>query len=67
MIRVCNPPMARAAATLTAEVVLPTPPFWLATVKIRVEMGWGMGSRNRLVPTTLRGADVSRESVTRDS
>jgi len=32
-------------------VVLPTPPFWLATVKIRVEIGWGIGSRKRLVPT----------------
>jgi hypothetical protein len=36
-------------------------------VKIRVDMGWGIGSRNRRVPTTLRGAVVSRESVTRDS
>jgi len=57
---------------LTAEVVLPTPPFWLATVKIRVVMGLGITSRKRLVPTIRRGAApwggfVSRESLTRDS
>jgi hypothetical protein len=45
--------MASAAATFTAVVVLPTPPFWLATVKIRVAFGLGSGSRNLRVPTTF--------------
>ena len=27
---VCEPPSATQAATLTAVVVLPTPPFWFA-------------------------------------
>ena len=31
-----SPAWASAAATLTVVVVLPTPPFWLATVMIRV-------------------------------
>src|SRR5699024_3852874 len=31
-----RPPMDRAAARFTVEEVLPTPPFWLATVMIRV-------------------------------
>ena len=48
-----RPPIASAAATLTAVVVLPTPPFWLATVKIRVLMGLGIGSLRRRIPTTF--------------
>jgi hypothetical protein len=55
--------MARAAAILTAVVVLPTPPFWLATVKIRVFKGVGIGSFRRLIPITFE-LDVSRESFT---
>ena len=35
------PGWARAAATLTVVVVLPTPPFWLATTKTRVRLGPG--------------------------
>ena len=33
--------MARLAARFTAVVVLPTPPFWLATVMMRHERGRG--------------------------
>ena len=47
-----RPPRARAAARLTALVVLPTPPFWLATTKIRVAGGAGKA----------RGDGVSRET-----
>ncbi len=36
------PSWARPAATLTVDVVLPTPPFWLATTKTRVACGRGM-------------------------
>ena len=35
------PAWARAAATLTVVVVLPTPPFWFATVSTRVRGGRG--------------------------
>ena len=35
------PAWARAAATLTVVVVLPTPPFWFATVMTRVCAGRG--------------------------
>ena len=37
------PSWASAAATFTVEVVLPTPPFWLATTKIRVAAGRSSG------------------------
>ena len=36
-----EPDWASAAATLTVVVVLPTPPFWLATVRTRVWSGFG--------------------------
>ena len=36
-----RPAAARAAAMLTVVVVLPTPPFWFETVKIRVFSGLG--------------------------
>ena len=36
-----SPDWARAAATLTVVVVLPTPPFWFATVSTRVAGGCG--------------------------
>ena len=36
----------------TAEVVFPTPPFWLATVKIRVFNGATIGSFSRRTPIT---------------
>src|SRR5215471_1347342 len=35
------PCRARHAARLTAVVVLPTPPFWLAMVITRQDGGWG--------------------------
>ena len=41
MTRTVSPAWARAAATLTVVVVLPTPPFWLATVRTRVAAGLG--------------------------
>ena len=41
MTRTCRPAWASAAATLTVVVVLPTPPFWFATVRIRVWSGLG--------------------------
>ena len=37
MTRTLRPDCASAAATLTVVVVLPTPPFWLATVSTRVD------------------------------
>ena len=43
-----SPPRARAAARLTALVVLPTPPFWLATTKIRVAGGGGKAVARRV-------------------
>jgi hypothetical protein len=42
-------------------VVLPTPPFWLATVKIRVEAGLAIASLSLRTPITEL-VDVSRES-----
>jgi hypothetical protein len=62
--------MERAAAILTVVVVFPTPPFWFATVKIRVEAGFAIASFRRRTPTTFveagaagaAGVDVSRES-----
>ena len=39
------PSWASAAATLTVVVVLPTPPFWLATTITRVASGRGIGGR----------------------
>ena len=33
------PSWAKAAATFTVDVVLPTPPFWLATTRTRVASG----------------------------
>ena len=55
--------MERAAAILTVVVVLPTPPFWLATVKIRVEAGFAIASLSLRTPITgAEFIDVSRES-----
>src|SRR5690606_1489509 len=39
MTRTFSPPIESAAATLTVVDVLPTPPFWFATVMIRVWSG----------------------------
>src|SRR5690606_38889793 len=41
------PLRASAAARLTVVVVLPTPPFWFAIVKIRVASGSGKTSASR--------------------
>ena len=59
--RTLSPPIAKAAAILTVEVVFPTPPFWFATVKRRVEVGAGIGSLRRRVPITA--LFVSRETA----
>ncbi len=42
-----SPSIARAVATLTVVVVLPTPPFWLATTITRVWTGRGSASPRR--------------------
>ena len=47
MTRTFSPAAARAAAMLTVVVVLPTPPFWLETVKIRVFSGFGRSRPRR--------------------
>ena len=39
--RTVRPPIASAVARLTAVVVLPTPPFWLAITIVRVFAGFG--------------------------
>ncbi len=52
--RTSRPCRASAAARLTVVVVLPTPPFWLATVRIRVWLGAGSGSPTR--PASTRRA-----------
>src|SRR4051812_26707433 len=41
------PSWARAAATFTVDVVLPTPPFWLATTTTRVASGRCSGGGGR--------------------
>ena len=55
--------MDSAAAIFTVVVVFPTPPFWLATTKIRPLAGAGIGSFKRRVPTTLLLVDVSRGTL----
>lgn len=62
---------ARAAAMFTVVVVLPTPPFWLETVKIRVPSGLGNSrpislSRRRVSLANCRamGLESSMESMT---
>src|ERR1700722_12781741 len=46
----------RLAARLTAVVVLPTPPFWFATVMIRQRLGRGQSSRPPRAPTAASAA-----------
>ena len=54
--RTLSPADARAAAMFTVVVVLPTPPFWLETVKIRVLFGFGQFAPDQpLTPTGLVG------------
>ena len=50
--------MARLAARLTAVVVLPTPPFWLAMVTIRQTAG---GGRAAAPPRATRAAWAARD------
>ncbi len=57
------PAWARAAAMLTVVVVLPTPPFWLATVSTRVRGGRGTARplnvmRRRASSATARASGV---------
>src|SRR5471032_328706 len=40
--RIGSPTAARAVPRLMAVVVLPTPPFWLATTRMRGFFGFGM-------------------------
>ena len=56
MSRTRRPCRASAAAMLTAVVVFPTPPFWLATVMIRVAVGRGHCSCRTLRTSTARRA-----------
>ena len=53
MTRTREPCWARAAARLTAVVVLPTPPFWLAIVITRQEPGRGHTRSGRFAPAGL--------------
>src|SRR5687767_12546219 len=55
---------ASAAARLTAVVVLPTPPFWLAMVKMVVGMKRSSDGRRRS-NDTLRSADLLKRLGTR--
>src|ERR1700722_8649196 len=48
-----EPCWARAAARLTAVVVLPPPPFWLAIVITRQEPGRGHARSGRAAPAVL--------------
>ena len=68
-----TPCRASAAARLTVLVVLPTPPFWLATVSIRRRDGRGIRCRSGCSTRAARAAssaigvqpgcgDVSRET-----
>ena len=67
MTRTVSPAWASAAATLTVVVVLPTPPFWLATVRTRVAGGLGKtrpvrAIRLRASSATARASGVSRSA-----
>src|SRR5437660_9448410 len=72
MTRVLSPCTASAAARLTAVVVLPTPPFWFATVNTRRWVGRRSGvyvvwrtrmARSAAAPIGVSySADVSRET-----
>ena len=66
-----RPAAASAAAMLTVVVVLPTPPFWLETVKTRVFSGLGSclpSSRSRRLfscaSSRAMGLESSMESST---
>ena len=60
--RTFRPDWAMAAATFTVVVVLPTPPFWFATVRIRVCGGAGKGrpTRRDAPPGVLGDLDGER-------
>ena len=57
----CRPCRARAAAMFTVVVVLPTPPFWFATVRTRVSSGVGSGSPTR--PASTRSAVSAARAI----
>ena len=57
----CSPCRASAAARFTVVVVLPTPPFWFATVRIRVSSGVGSGSPTR--PASTRTAVSAARAI----
>ena len=56
MTSTLEPCMARLAARLTAVVVLPTPPFWFATVMIRQALGRGQDWPPDRAATAARAA-----------
>jgi hypothetical protein len=56
------PPEASAAAMLTAVVVLPTPPFWLATANTRVRAGCAIGPRRSPAWARSRSCSVALAS-----
>ena len=58
MTRTRCPSWASAAATLTVDVVLPTPPFWLATTNTRVSSGRGT-ARPRCSPPVRARTECS--------
>ena len=53
MTRTFRPAAASAAAMLTVVVVLPTPPFWLDTVKMRVFSGLGSSPAEQPLPALV--------------
>ncbi len=68
--RTLSPDCAIAAATLTVVVVLPTPPFWLATVRMRVRGGAGNAlptseMRRRASSATSTASGVESSTVGR--
>lgn len=67
MTRVLRPWSARAAARLTAVVVLPTPPFWFATVKTRRRAGRRSGGyvvcRTRIARSAAAPIGVSYSAL----
>ena len=57
------PAWASAAATLTVVVVLPTPPFWLATVITRVRAGRGTVRPLRVIRLRASAATAAASGV----
>ncbi len=63
MTRTLLPAWARAAATLTVVVVLPTPPFWFATVITRVRGGRGTVRPLRVIRLRASAATAAAKGV----